>query len=109
MGSSHGKQKREERNKKLSQCMNCHSASAKHLRAFDYKKLPEEYFHRPESSVASLLAYRGIDDSQLYPDYWVHLPKQYTFTKYPLKVCDACYAKIKNDELQPWNSWKTLN
>lgn len=86
-------------------CMKCHKNLAKHLRTFDYTKLSQEYFHRPNDGVISLLSVRGISGDDLYPDYWIHLPSYILMTRYPYRVCDDCYETEKNIPLNAWNEW----
>lgn len=91
--------------KKKILCRRCHSAQSTHVRVFDHKLLPPEYFYKPDEYTLGLLACRGINRDDAYPNYWVHLPKEYELTKYPYKICEKCYEIEKNNTMNIWNRW----
>lgn len=96
------KKKKSKNSKKL--CMTCKNSEIKYIREFDYKKLPPEYFHRPDNSVITL-ANQFKASSKMFPDFWIQLPKDLVLTKYVLCLCSTCYDKISSDPIQPWNRW----
>lgn len=87
-------------------CMRCNdNIVTNHVREFDYKKLPKEYFHEPNYYVVAILKRQNIDP---YPDYWIQLPPDLLLTRYRYRVCTLCYNQIKNDKLHPWNEWREI-
>jgi len=86
-------------------CFRCNTFCYTHIRVFDYRLLPKEYFYRPNDKTLAILKEQGIFEMDTYPDHWVHLPKKYILTKYPYKVCENCYNLIKDVPLQAWNKW----
>lgn len=113
MGGKVTKTKKEDKKNKTNNiCQKCGSLNgtnyAKYIRTFDYHKLPEKYFYKPEGHEEALLKTSGISENDLYPDYWIHLPKTLMVTKYPYKVCEKCYYIEKHEKLEVWNEWQKI-
>jgi len=89
----------------ISVCMSCHNGIVTHIREFNYRKLPDAYFHEPHDYVLSILKRQNIDT---YPDYWIQLPPGLKLTRYQYRVCDNCYNQIQRNEVYPWNEWRDL-
>lgn len=86
-------------------CQKCHKFLTTYVRIFDYKMLPNEFFKRPDPSVEFLLNTSTFTETNIYPNFWVQLPKELNLTKYPFKVCDGCYQIEKDIPLNIWNQW----
>jgi hypothetical protein len=93
---------------KANLCMKCERANFSYVRVFDFTKLPREYFHQPSDTVTALLSSRNINRTDMYPDYWIHLPINLLKTRYPYKVCESCYKQEATEYLHPWNKWNEI-
>lgn len=89
-------------------CRLCKHARSTYIRRFNYKNLPPEYFHQPDDTVKSLLIAKGLSISDIYPEFWIHLPKDLKPTKYTIKVCESCYKEQIQKNVQPWNTWESI-
>lgn len=98
---------RKKNKKNKIKCSNCRENNATNVRIFDYKKLPTEYFHRPDETIVQMLKY-SIPEDEIYPTYWIHLPLNMICSKYPYYTCDECHKKIYKEFLFTWNRWEKL-
>ncbi len=90
-------------------CYRCTSVPYTYIREFDYKLLPAEYFHLPDDNTLNIMKTQGLSEMETYPEYWIHLPREFVLSKYPYKVCDECYDAIKDNQTHVWNTWNQVH
>lgn len=101
---------RKQNNKKENLCQKCRGNKAKYIKRFDYRKLPNKYFHYPDPLLmrAIEMSYFQTDSVNIFPDYWIDLPQDLILTKYDYRVCKECYEVEKQKSIPEWNSWENF-